>query len=131
MSAPNASVVAVADGRILKLGASRKLGRYVILRDIYGDVFTYAGLGSIAKTYTPPKTAPTPISAPSAPLSNAHGAAGSEAVGPGGHLPLPLKAAPPKLPATTARPRSSSAASSASSAAPFSATGKVRLFAHP
>jgi membrane-bound lytic murein transglycosylase B len=45
MSAPNAAVVAVRDGRILRLGSSRKLGSYVILRDVYGDVFTYAGLG--------------------------------------------------------------------------------------
>ncbi len=43
---PNARAVAVQDGRIVKLGYSRKLGRYVILRDVYGDVFTYAGLGS-------------------------------------------------------------------------------------
>ena len=45
-------MVAVQDGRVIGLGASRKLGLYVILRDVYGDVFTYAGLGSIARTYT-------------------------------------------------------------------------------
>jgi hypothetical protein len=54
-SAPNASVVAVQSGRIVGLGDSRKLGRYVITRDVYGDVFTYAGLGSIAPSYTLPK----------------------------------------------------------------------------
>ncbi len=53
---PNARVVAVQDGRIIKLGYSRKLGRYVILRDVYGDVFTYAGLGAIAHTYKLPKS---------------------------------------------------------------------------
>jgi soluble lytic murein transglycosylase-like protein len=47
----NARAVAVQDGRIVKLGYSRKLGRYVILRDVYGDVFTYAGLGSVAHSY--------------------------------------------------------------------------------
>ena len=51
MSAPNASVVAVQDGRVVKLGSSHKLGKYVVLRDVYGDVFTYAGLGSIASHY--------------------------------------------------------------------------------
>lgn len=50
-----ASVLAVQDGKIVGLGRSRKLGDYVILRDVYGDVFTYAGLGSIATTYAPPK----------------------------------------------------------------------------
>jgi membrane-bound lytic murein transglycosylase B len=48
---PNARVVAVQDGRVVKLGYSRKLGRYLILRDVYGDVFTYAGLGGIAHSY--------------------------------------------------------------------------------
>ncbi len=50
-----APVVAVQDGKVLRLGHSPKLGNYVILRDVYGDVFTYAGLGSIATTYAPPK----------------------------------------------------------------------------
>ncbi len=56
-SARNASVVAVEDGRVVQLGSSRSLGKYLVLRDIYGDVFTYAGLGSIASSYTPPKAA--------------------------------------------------------------------------
>ena len=60
MSAPNAAVVAVQDGRIVKLGSSRKLGKYVILRDVYGDVFTYAGLGSIAPSYRLPKAPAAP-----------------------------------------------------------------------
>ncbi len=55
LSAPNASVVAVQDGRIVQIGDSRKLGKYVVLRDVYGDVFTYAGLGSIAPSYVLPK----------------------------------------------------------------------------
>src|SRR5271165_7376434 len=45
LSAPNAAVVAVQDGRIVGLGDSQRLGKYVVLRDVYGDVFTYAGLG--------------------------------------------------------------------------------------
>jgi hypothetical protein len=54
-SARDAAVVAVQEGRILRLGRSRKLGSYVVLRDVHGDVFTYAGLGSIVRGYTPPK----------------------------------------------------------------------------
>jgi hypothetical protein len=53
LGAPNAPVVAVEDGRIVHLGRSHALGRYLVLRDIYGDVFTYAGLGSIAPRYRP------------------------------------------------------------------------------
>jgi Transglycosylase SLT domain len=49
-----ASVTAVQDGRIVKLGRSHKLGNYLALQDVYGDVFTYAGLGSIAHRYHEP-----------------------------------------------------------------------------
>ena len=59
------------DGRIVKLGSSRRLGSYVILRDLYGDEFTYAGLGSIAKSYRPAKPSATPLTPPAA--SHEHG----------------------------------------------------------
>jgi hypothetical protein len=49
--ARNATVVAVREGRIVGLGSSRKLGSYVVLRDLHGDLFTYSGLGSIARSY--------------------------------------------------------------------------------
>ena len=55
-SEPDARAVAVQDGRIIKLGYSRKLGRYVVLQDVYGDIFTYAGLGSLAHSYVLPKS---------------------------------------------------------------------------
>jgi len=134
MSAPNAAVVAVQDGRIIKLGLSRKLGRYVVLRDLYGDVFTYAGLGSIARTYTPPKTQPAPVSAPAAQSSsNTKAPAPSEAAGIGAGAPLTLKPSTPAgLGVTGAGAKPSKGATSASGAPlTFSATGKVRLFAHP
>jgi soluble lytic murein transglycosylase-like protein len=49
LSAPKAAAVAVQDGRIVAVGSSRKLGRYVVLRDLYGDSFTYSGLARIAR----------------------------------------------------------------------------------
>jgi soluble lytic murein transglycosylase-like protein len=64
LSAPNASVVAVQDGRVIQIGDSRKLGRFLVLRDIYGDVFTYAELGSIAPTYVLPKADDAHVSSP-------------------------------------------------------------------
>lgn len=54
-AAKGAPVVAVQDGKIIAKGASKRLGRYIVLRDVYGDVFTYAGLGRISRTYSPPK----------------------------------------------------------------------------
>jgi len=44
-----APVVAVNDGVIVKLGNSKKLGRYVVLRDAYGNRYTYAKLGKIVR----------------------------------------------------------------------------------
>jgi hypothetical protein len=57
LSARDATVLAVQDGRIVELGSSRKLGKYIVLRDVHGDVFTYAGLGSVAASNGPPRTA--------------------------------------------------------------------------
>ena len=134
MSAPNAAAVAVQDGRIVRLGHSSKLGKYVILRDVYGDVFTYAGLGSIATHYPKPKLSHAAV-APAA-ATPAAAAKGSEPkpklpATAGRQLPLTLKVkAPTPKPAAKAAGASVSIASGAAEAAP-PATGKVRLFAHP
>jgi Transglycosylase SLT domain/Peptidase family M23 len=50
-----APVVAVNDGVIKKIGKSRKLGRYVMLQDVYGNRYTYAHLGEVSKVYPVPK----------------------------------------------------------------------------
>jgi len=50
-----APVVAVNDGRIVKVGQSQRLGRFVQLQDVYGNVFTYAKLAKVAKTYPAPR----------------------------------------------------------------------------
>ncbi|MDX6583820.1 MAG: hypothetical protein QOI10_3004, partial [Solirubrobacterales bacterium] len=54
-SKQGAPVVAVNDGTILDTGKSKKLGRYIVLQDAYGNRFTYAELGSVAKAYPVPK----------------------------------------------------------------------------
>ena len=41
--------MAVNDGVIKKIGKSKKLGRYVVLQDVYGNRYTYAHLGSVSK----------------------------------------------------------------------------------
>ena len=48
-------VVAVNDGEIKKIGESEKLGRYIVLQDVYGNRYQYSGLGSTAKYYPVPK----------------------------------------------------------------------------
>ncbi len=46
-----APVIAVQDGQIVAVGDSPTLGRYVSLRDAYGNTYTYAQLGSVATLY--------------------------------------------------------------------------------
>jgi len=55
-SREGAPAVAVNDGRIVKVGESRRLGRYVVLQDVYGNTYTYGHLGSVAKRYPSPKS---------------------------------------------------------------------------
>src|SRR5215204_6287822 len=50
-----APVVAVNDGRIVKVGESRKLGKYVVLQDVYGNTYTYAHLKDVVEKYPTPK----------------------------------------------------------------------------
>jgi membrane-bound lytic murein transglycosylase B len=128
MSAPNAKVVAAQDGRIVKLGSSHKLGKYLILRDVYGDVFTYAGLGSIASHYPKPKARPagsssTALSLPAAASGEAKPKLPATA---GAHPPVTLKVKKPAAKTSSA----GRGAVPTGEAAPAS-SGKVRLFAHP
>jgi murein DD-endopeptidase MepM/ murein hydrolase activator NlpD len=54
-SRDNAAVIAISDGRVTKLGANKRLGRFIQVTDVYGNTYTYAHLGSLAKTYPAPK----------------------------------------------------------------------------
>jgi len=49
-----AAVVAVQDATVTRIARTRKLGRYVRVRDAYGNSYTYARLGSVARTYALP-----------------------------------------------------------------------------
>jgi Transglycosylase SLT domain len=82
-----APVVAVNDGVIRKIGNSPRLGRFIVLQDAYGNRFTYAGLGKVARTHPVPKPAkltaadfklvtPPKDKAPSGPATVGAGAAG-------------------------------------------------------
>jgi len=50
-SQQGAPVIAVQDGEITESGVTPSLGRYVTLRDAYGNTYTYAELGSVATLY--------------------------------------------------------------------------------
>jgi hypothetical protein len=54
-SRDKAPVIAVNDGKVVKLGQDKRLGRFVMLQDVYGNTYTYAHLGEIEKTYPAPR----------------------------------------------------------------------------
>ncbi|HET6546893.1 MAG TPA: lytic murein transglycosylase [Solirubrobacter sp.] len=54
-SRAGAPVIAVNDSRVVKIGNRGRLGRYVVLQDVYGNTYTYGHLGEVAETYPAPK----------------------------------------------------------------------------
>jgi hypothetical protein len=48
-------VIAVNDGKIVAIGHSASLGRYIELQDANGNTYTYGQLGSIANVFPVPK----------------------------------------------------------------------------
>jgi soluble lytic murein transglycosylase-like protein len=129
LSDPNAAVVAVQDGQIVRLGSSRQLGKYVILRDVYGDVFTYAGLGSIAPSYRLAKGSHVLVNGPLTDAASARESTPSQPATAGHQPPLTLHvktALPRQAPASSTVGGSVAAGESAPAG-----MGKVRLFAHP
>ncbi|MDQ3148938.1 MAG: lytic murein transglycosylase [Chloroflexota bacterium] len=82
-------VVAVQDGKIVKVGQNKRLGNFVMMRDVYGNTYTYAGLKKVASQVPVPKAKtqskesiakelalPKPESAPKAAASAGSNAAG-------------------------------------------------------
>ena len=49
-------MIAVNDGVIKKMGTSKKLGKYIVLQDVYGNQYTYSGLGDLSRVYPVAKT---------------------------------------------------------------------------
>jgi len=122
---PGAPVIAVNDGRIVRLGQNARLGRFVVLQDVYGNRYMYSHLGSVARKYPVPKP-------------HAGDATANE-------LEVPKADAKPTAPATAGRQRTADASRPAAASAkrthaasapasPVSTASvgtKERLFAHP
>ena len=50
-SQAGAPVLAVQDGQVAQIGSSAALGRFLVLRDGFGNTYTYAQLGDVAQLY--------------------------------------------------------------------------------
>ena len=134
-----APVIAVNDGKVVKLGRNRRLGRFVELQDSTGNVYTYAQLGSVPRSYPVPR----PVSVTAAQI--ARQLAKAPAPSKASRVPLaPASAGVQQAaPAVTLKPASTSAGkragrskrvtlptTSASASAP-AGVAKERLFADP
>ncbi|HUB72530.1 MAG TPA: lytic murein transglycosylase [Solirubrobacteraceae bacterium] len=128
LSSPNAAVVAVQDGRVVRIGHSRKLGRYVVLRDVYGDVFTYAGFGSVASSYSLPKAPGSRLRSAAVQAASTHGPAPSQPASAGTQPPVTLHV---KTPASQPADGGRISLRESSEEGPPAGMGRPRLFAHP
>jgi Transglycosylase SLT domain len=52
-----AAVVSAQDGTVVAIGRNRKLGRFIVVRNAFGDRFTYANLASVSAWHPSPKPA--------------------------------------------------------------------------
>jgi hypothetical protein len=98
-------VIAVNDGKIVKVGQSPQLGRYVVLQDATGNLYTYSQLGSVAKKYPVPK----PVKLTARDIAQ--------------ELAAPVQHAPPTAPASAGQQTSPAAKTAAKTAAKVARTG--------
>jgi hypothetical protein len=61
-AAQNSPVIAANDGKVIAIGKNAKWGKYLELQDYNGNVYTYANLGSVPRTYPVPKLVPVTAS---------------------------------------------------------------------
>ncbi|HEY4830048.1 MAG TPA: lytic murein transglycosylase [Solirubrobacteraceae bacterium] len=151
-------VIAVNDGKVVKIGQSQQLGHYVVLQDATGNTYTYANLGSVPKLYPVPRpvrASATSIakallapSTPSTPAPSGPATAGSQQASTvpsvskaskiakkssGSSLPVtPATTTQPSTAPTTTQPSAAGDGSAPSSTPTISAPMvKERLFANP
>jgi transglycosylase-like protein with SLT domain len=118
-----APVVAANDGVIKKIGYSRRLGRYVVLQDVYGNRYMYGQLGSVARYH------PVPREDATNPKATAKALAANDESDPRPTAPASAGRQPAKKSGTKSRAPKKTADVPAASTA--SAPVKERLFAHP
>ena len=70
-SKAKAPIIAVNDGKVVKIGRNKRLGKFVMLQDVYGNTYTYAHLGEVSATYPAPKDRSRRNGTPKAPTRDA------------------------------------------------------------
>jgi hypothetical protein len=54
-AAAGSPVIAVNDARVVKIGSSSRLGKFIQVQDVYGNTYTYGNLAKISQLYAAPK----------------------------------------------------------------------------
>jgi len=121
-------VIAVNDGKIIKLGQSAQLGRYIELQDATGNIYTYAHLGSVMARYPVPvaikitrQDIAKELAAPKIKAPTSAASAGSQAATPTSAASAGSTAATPAVTAkagTPLAPASAGSQSNSTSSAP-------------
>ena len=134
-------VIAVNDGKIVKVGDNAQWGKYIQLQDQTGNIYTYADLGSVPTDYPVPKPVKISaaqltkeLSAPTLPSPSAPASAGAQQTTPTPSTAAATKVAksqPITLPATTKPAATADTTSSANSSTVATPMVKERLFANP
>ena len=124
-----APAIAVNDGKVVSIGRSARLGRYMKLLDVYGNTYTYAHLGTVAATYPAPKRRKVKRERVRREMQLPKAGRAPE-------VPASATKAPASRRAATARdrapaPRASKQRLAASGRPATAAAPKQRLFAHP
>jgi hypothetical protein len=114
-SRQGAPVIAVNDGVVKKVGKNHRLGRYVVMQDVYGNRYAYAHLGEVSKRYPVPNRNVT--------------RAARDEFRPARDIKLPKPSAPASAGRQLSDDQSSQA--SASDASADRPARKERLFANP
>ena len=121
-------VVAVNDGKVVRIGHGKRLGRYIVLQDAYGNTYTYAHLKRIPKQYPAPK--PRKVSKRSGLGTSLRGGPERESA-PKAAATKTTRADVKRASSAGAKRRLAAHPAATSEPAAVVATTKVRLFAHP
>ncbi len=116
-AAAGSPVIAVQDGRITDIGRSARLGRYVKLRDAFGNTYTYAHLKTVATRVPVPKT-----------RTQSRASIAKELALPADPKPRTPASAGTQAASASAAPVAAQTAPGATAPSPVA---KERLFAHP
>jgi hypothetical protein len=137
-AAKGSPVIAVNDGKIVKVGHNAAWGNYVELQDATGNVYVYADLGSIPKTYPVPKPVTVTaaqiarqLSTPTAPPPKAPATAGVQPTSPTVSIVQALKEAKAQPISLPVMPASAGTQTGRPAKPPASGPGAPPTIAHP